>query len=110
MRDASPLRYPGGKWRLFGFFERTIAINFRTPPKYVEPYAGGASLALSLLFKELVQEVWINDLDPAIHAFWHSVLKQPEEFFERIKTVPLTPAEWNIQKKIYAKGLASGSF
>jgi DNA adenine methylase len=110
MRDASPLRYPGGKWRLFGFFERTIAINFRTAPKYVEPYAGGASLALSLLFKNLVREVWINDLDPAIHAFWHSVLKHPEEFSERIKAVPLTPAEWKEQKRIYANGLALGRF
>jgi DNA adenine methylase len=110
MRDASPLRYPGGKWRLSGFFERIIAINFQAPPKYVEPYAGGASLALSLLFKERVREVWINDLDPAIHAFWHSVLKHPEEFSERIKTAPLTPSEWKKQKKIYANGLASGRF
>ncbi len=110
MRDASPLRYSGGKWRLFGLFKRTIAINFQTPPKYVEPYAGGASLALSLLFKNIVREVWINDLDPAIHAFWHSVLKHPEEFSKHIKTAPLTPAEWKKQKKIYASGLASGRF
>jgi DNA adenine methylase len=108
MRDASPLRYPGGKWRLSRFFERTITINFSRPPKYVEPYAGGASLALSLLFKGLVREVWINDLDPAIHAFRSSVLKHPVEFSQLIQTVPLTPVEWREQKRIYTKGLGSG--
>ena len=110
MRDASPLRYPGGKWRLFRFFKRAISLNFSRPPMYVEPYAGGASLALSLLFKGLVSEIWINDLDPAIHAFWHSVLKHPQEFSRLVMTVPLTPEEWRKQKQIYSEGLASGRF
>jgi len=90
MRDASPLRYPGGKWRLFGIFEWAIAVNFSTPPRYIEPYAGGASLALSLLFKELVKEIWINDLDPAIHAFWRSVPNHPQDFAALIANVQLT--------------------
>ena len=110
MRDASPLRYPGGKWRLFGFIERAITINFSAPPRYIEPYAGGASLALSLLFKGLVKEIWINDLDPAIHAFWHSVLTRPNDFAELIAKVPLTPEEWRNQKQIYSKGRPSGRF
>ena len=110
MRNASPLRYPGGKWRLFRFFERAISLNFSRPPMYVEPYAGGASLALSLLFKGLVSEIWINDLDPAIHAFWHSVLKHPQEFSQLVMTVPLTPEEWRKQRQTYSEGLASGGF
>ncbi|MDQ1405966.1 MAG: adenine methylase, partial [Acidobacteriaceae bacterium] len=81
MRNASPLRYPGGKWRLSLFFSRLIALNFEHPPVYIEPYAGGASLALSLLLSNKVSEIFLNDLDPAIHAFWHTVLYRTDELF-----------------------------
>src|SRR5206468_9724921 len=70
VRDASPLRYPGGKWRLARFFERLIELNGLTGRRYIEPYAGGGSLALSLLIRTLVSEIHLHDLDPAIHAFW----------------------------------------
>jgi len=63
MRDASPLRYPGGKWRIVAFFERVFQLNGLSRTQYVEPYAGGASLALSLLFREQVSEIHLNDLD-----------------------------------------------
>ena len=108
MRNASPLRYPGGKWRFAPFFERLIALNFEQPPVYIEPYAGGASLALSLLLSGKVSEVFLNDLDPAIHAFWHSILKQTDNFIELLNKTPVTPPEWRRQKKIYADGLAAG--
>jgi DNA adenine methylase len=108
MRDASPLRYPGGKWRLARGFERVIALNYEKPPAYVEPYAGGASLALSLLFAGVVNEVYLNDLDPAIHAFWFSVLCQNKKFCSLVKSASITPSEWRKQRKIYRKGLAAG--
>lgn len=108
MRDASPLRYPGGKWRLASFFERLIDLNFDAPPVYIEPYAGGASLALSLLFSGKVAEIFLNDLDPAIHAFWCSILNRSDDFSKLVESTPVTPSEWSRQKRIYAKGLASG--
>ena len=108
MRNASPLRYPGGKWRLTKGFERVIALNYEKPPAYVEPYAGGASLALSLLFTGVVNEIYLNDLDPAIHAFWFSVLRQNKKFCRLVKTASITPSEWRKQRKIYRQGLVAG--
>jgi DNA adenine methylase len=110
MRTASPLRYPGGKWRVASFFEKLIAINGLKSPVYAEPYAGGASLALSLLFQGAVREVYLNDIDPAIHAFWHAVLTRNREFRKRIAEIPVTPEEWLKQRVLYAQGLKSGSF
>ncbi|MCI0722876.1 MAG: DNA adenine methylase [Acidobacteria bacterium] len=110
MRDASPLRYPGGKWRIASFFERLLGQNALHRPQYVEPYAGGASLALSLLLREKVSEIHLNDLDPAIHAFWHSVVTRNRDFIELVSQVPVTPEEWVKQKATYAKGLAAGRF
>src|SRR5713226_8341568 len=109
MRDASPLRYPGGKWRIAPFFERVLKLNSLTRPHYVEPYAGGGSLALSLLIREQVSEIHLNDLDVAIHAFWHSVLTRNTDFIELLQHVPITAEERFRQKAIYAKGARAGT-
>jgi DNA adenine methylase len=108
MRNASPLRYPGGKWRLAAFFQQLITLNFRRPPIYMEPYAGGASLALNLLYADKVEEIFLNDLDPAIYAFWHSVLNRTKSLIHLIERTNVTPAEWRRQKKVYAAGIAAG--
>ncbi len=110
MRDASPLRYPGGKWRITALFERVIRLNGLRGAQYVEPYAGGASLALSLLFREQVSEIHLNDLDPAIHAFWHSVLTRNQDFIQLLDETLLTPDEWSKQKAVYDKGSPAGKF
>ena len=110
MRSASPLRYPGGKWRFAHFFARFLARNFELPPLYIEPYAGGASLALSLLFENKVSEIWLNDLDPAIHACWSSIIYEGERFCDELRKVPLSLKERRHQKDIYAEGAKSGTF
>ncbi len=108
MRNASPLRYPGGKWRIAPFVEELIRLNNPSRRPYVEPYAGGASLALSLLFKNSVSEIYLNDLDVAIYAFWVSVLKANGDFLELIRATPITPGEWSRQKEIYRAGPSVG--
>ena len=109
MKTASPLRYPGGKWRLSGFFEGILSLNHKSPPAYIEPYAGGASLALSLLFTEKVSEVFLNDLDPAIHAFWQAALKHTREMTSLVRGTPITPREWEKQREIYLSGRRAGT-
>jgi DNA adenine methylase len=102
MRNASPLRYPGGKWRLAQFFSRLVSLNFNQPPTYIEPYAGGASLALSLLFTGIVREIFLNDLDPAVYAFWNSILRNTRDFIAQVKSAEITPREWRCQRNLYA--------
>jgi len=108
MRNASPLRYPGGKWRLGHFFQQLLALNFDQAPTYLEAYAGGASLALSLLFSGDVSEIFLNDLDPAIYAFWHAVLNRTQALIALVKKTAVTPREWRRQKEIYVTGPAAG--
>ena len=74
MDFLSPLRYPGGKAKV----AKIIAENNLLDGVYIEPYVGGASVALSLLFNEYVSRIIINDKDRAIYAFWHSVLFDTE--------------------------------
>lgn len=100
-KPFSPLRYPGGKTSLFEYFDQVIKTNKWYNVVYVEPYAGGAGAALSLLFLEKVDSIVINDLDPAIYAFWHSVVNETKSFIEMIKQRPATVREWRKQKDIY---------
>ena len=66
----SPLRYPGGKGCIFKFMTQFLEENDLIGTDYAEPYAGGAGLALRLMMDEYVGDVFINDLDPSIYAFW----------------------------------------
>jgi DNA adenine methylase len=110
VRSASPLRYPGGKSRLAAFASEFIRRNFRTAPLYIEPYAGGAGLALSLLFGKKVSGIWLNDLDPAIYACWCSMLNESSRFCDALRNTPLTLKEWRRQKSIYRAGYVGDAF
>jgi len=96
----SPLRYPGGKGKLFNFVRDLIIHNDLDGSSYCEPYAGGASVALELLIKDYVSEIFINDFDKSIYSFWHSVLHETDEFIQRIWDTPVTVQQWKKQKQI----------
>ena len=66
----SPLRYPGGKAALAGFFADLFQQMRLQDVYYVEPYAGGAGAGIALLREGLIDHLIINDIDPAVHAFW----------------------------------------
>jgi DNA adenine methylase len=85
----SPLRYPGGKNKLSAFLAK-ICIDNDINSHYVEPYAGGASVALFLLLEGFVDKVTINDKDPSIYAFWHSVLNESKELCRLISNTEIT--------------------
>ena len=60
MTFYSPLRYPGGKAKLVGYFKDLIIKNNLKGGTYVEIYAGGASIAISLLIENYVSNVIIK--------------------------------------------------
>lgn len=95
----SPLRYPGGKNRLAPFIAK-VCIDNGISEHYVEPYSGGAAVALFLLFEGFVNRVTINDSDRSIYAFWHSVLYQTDDLCDLIKNIPVTMDEWRRQREI----------
>lgn len=100
MRFSSPLRYPGGKGKLAPFIQSVFRDNRLTGGHYAEPYAGGASIALSLLFGEYATHIHINDLDRSIFAFWHSVLNETETVCRWVQDKRVTIAEWKRQRGI----------
>ena len=95
----SPLRYPGGKRRLVNFMKIVIHENSILGCHYIEPYAGGASIGLALLFDGYAKHIHINDLDRSVYAFWHSVLYKTEELIQLIQETPIMMDEWYRQQK-----------
>ncbi|HDC2546541.1 TPA: DNA adenine methylase [Salmonella enterica] len=101
MMFYSPLRYPGGKSKLTAYVLEIMKLNGLEGGTYVEPFAGGCAIAWYLLLNKHVRKVYINDLDPAIHAFWHSVLYRTDELCLLINSCPITLEEWHKQREIY---------
>jgi DNA adenine methylase len=96
----TPLRYPGGKAKLAPFVKSLLKENRLLDGEYVEPYAGGAAIALELLFHEYVSRIHINDISKPLHAFWKSVLNYTEEFCRLVIKTPVSVTQWDKQKHI----------
>ena len=101
-RFASPLRYPGGKAKLLGFVQELLRANRLLGSHYVEPYAGGAGLALSLLFLEYADTVHLNDIDKSVFFFWKAVLETPDGLCRKIRDTKVSIEQWNRQRSIHA--------
>lgn len=102
----TPLRYPGGKTQLTPFVLELMRENDLLQSVYCEPFAGGAGIACRLLLNGNVAEVWINDIDPAIHAFWYSVLHDTDALCDRIMSARLDMSEWYKQRSIQTHSAA----
>lgn len=100
-RHKTPLRYPGGKQRLAPFIRELLLENGLIGGDYVEPYAGGAGVAIELLLNGDVRRIYLNDSSTALYAFWHSILNYTEEFCRKISEIPLTVEEWRKQRNIF---------
>jgi len=101
LRHFTPLRYPGGKGRLAPYIKAIIEQNGLSDGHYVEPFAGGAAIAMELLFHEYVESVHINDLSRPVFAFWNCVLAATDDLCRLVRETPLTMDQWQEQKKIY---------
>jgi DNA adenine methylase len=102
LRHFTPLRYPGGKGKLAGYIKCLMSANRLLDGEYVEPYAGGAAIALELLLQEYVSRIHINDISKPVYAFWRSVLYHTDELCRLVTDTALTVETWDLQKKVLA--------
>lgn len=93
-RLYSPLRYPGGKAAFGPFMADLMDNNGLAGGHYLEPYAGGAGVALDLLFGGYASHVHINDADPAVHAFWIAATRHSKQLCDLLEATPITIDEW----------------
>jgi DNA adenine methylase len=96
----TPLRYPGGKQRLAPFILELLNENGLCGGHYVEPYAGGAGVALELLLGNHVSHIHINDSSAQIYAFWRATIFHTEELCRMIAMASLNIEEWKMRREI----------
>ena len=83
--NYSPLRYPGGKSELYNLVYALIAQYGSDVDTYVEPFAGGAAIALGLLINHQVERIIINDINVGVYSFWNSVCNDTDNLLRLIK-------------------------
>ena len=99
----SPLRYPGGKTKLYNLVRPIVALNTSGNSRtYIEPFAGGSGLALKLLCNNDVDRLILNDIDYCIYCFWHSCLNHTETLCEMIVSSSVNIDTWRVQKNIHS--------
>ena len=96
---CSPLRYPGGKSRLVG---RVLdACRTEHMERFIEPFAGGASVGLSLLLSGRIKELYLNDADYGVYSLYCEIKEQPWVLKERIRRfIPSKEAYKECQKRV----------
>lgn len=99
-RRLSPLRYPGGKSQMTPIVLHILKQNNLLNCDYIEPFAGGAGVAIGLLLSEAVKSIHINDIDIGVYSFWKSILDDTDEFLYRLNDVDVNMDEWYLQKDI----------
>lgn len=78
--SLSPLRWPGGKTEMVALVMRLLGVV----GGYCEPFAGGASVALTIRRRCPWASVWINDFDPCVVDFFTMLRDHPHDLHQRV--------------------------
>jgi DNA adenine methylase len=109
--DVSPLRYPGGKRKLAPFVADLITRAGLEIDLFVEPFAGGAAVAISLLESGHVQTIALTDADPLIASFWKTVFSRDAGYLaDRVRDTRVSLAEWRRQKALDPRSNLAAAF
>ena len=69
----SPFRYPGGKTWLVPYIRVWLSARDSRPSEFIEPFAGGAIVGLTVAVEGLAEHVTLAELDPYVAAVWQTI-------------------------------------
>lgn len=99
--NCSPLRYPGGKSKLYDLVNALISQYGKSVDTYVEPFAGGAGVALELLLNHQIDKIIINDINVGVYSFWNAVCNDTDNLLQLIRETEINISNFDIQRNIY---------
>lgn len=73
--QRSPFRYPGGKTWLVPRVRAWLSTLPVQPQTFIEPFAGGGIVALTVAFEQRAGHVLLVERDPQVAAVWHTILE-----------------------------------
>lgn len=90
----SPLRYPGGKSRLYPLISKWLGSRDEKPVLLIEPFAGAAHVSLAAAIEEMVDRTLMVELDEAVAAVWNTILSDDYSWLiEKILSFDISQAE-----------------
>lgn len=93
--QRSPFRYPGGKTWLVPYLRNWLRSLPAKPDLFVEPFAGGGIIGLTVGFEELARTVEMAEIDDDVAAVWKTVFGKTDDvnwLCERILSFEVTSA------------------
>jgi DNA adenine methylase len=91
VQQRSPFRYPGGKTWLVPRIRQWMASLWWKPSVFLEPFAGGAIVGLTVAFENLAEKVVLVEVDEQVAAVWQTILSDDHEWLaERILSFDMT--------------------
>lgn len=78
--QRSPFRYPGGKTWLVPYVRQWLNSLAVRPSEFVEPFAGGAIVGLTVAAEQFADHVTLVELDDQVAAVWHTILEGDAEW------------------------------
>lgn len=113
-RYLSPFRYPGGKTSLapyIRFWLHSFEVDTLTRAEFVEPFAGGGSIALTVAYERLVNHVTMVELDELVASVWQTILSDDWEWLaNRILKFPLTTENVEAELSVRRRGTRQKAF
>lgn len=89
--QRSPFRYPGGKTWLVPIVRKWLGQYQKSEHTFVEPFAGGGIISLTVGFEKLACDIIMVELDEEVAAVWKTILSnENEDFANRIFEFDLT--------------------
>ena len=85
VKQLSPFRYPGGKTWLVPFVRRwlnSLSLE-RVPGRFIELFAGGGIVGLTVAHENLANQVLMVELDEDVSAVWKTILNGHGEWLAR---------------------------
>lgn len=103
--SISPLRYPGGKANLSPYLADLFMSQYGLLDVeiWVEPFAGGLGAGLTLLERNVVDEVWFCEKNPALAAMWLAIIDDVAELAARVRhTTPTLTGFYEARERVNA--------
>jgi DNA adenine methylase len=99
VQKRTPFRYPGGKTWLVPHVRRWLASLPARPVEFIEPFAGGAIIGMTVAAERLADHVTLVELDQDVAAVWETIINGDAEWLaDRISTFDLT--EDNVERAL----------
>lgn len=89
VKQLSPFRYPGGKTWLVPEIRQILRSLGKRPKIFIEPFAGGAIVGLTIAAENLADKIILAELDIGVAAVWKTILMNSERLCQRILTFPI---------------------